>query len=57
VLFVLDPEATAVRVAQDDYACPDSECSGLLRPWGSLWGSIGVAGSGRCGSSVGAPTG
>ncbi len=35
MLFALDPEATATTVAQGDYACPDSDCSGMLRPWGS----------------------
>lgn len=35
MLFVLDPDATATRVAQGDYPCPASACSGLVRPWGT----------------------
>lgn len=35
MLFVLDPEAAANRVATGVHACPSSDCSGLLGPWGS----------------------
>ena len=32
LLFVLDPEAAATRVATGVHACPSSDCSGLIRP-------------------------
>lgn len=35
MLFVLDPEVAATRVEQGVHACPSSDCSGLLGPWGS----------------------
>ena len=35
LLFVLDPEAAAERVARGDYPCPDSDCSGHVGPWGT----------------------
>jgi hypothetical protein len=35
LLFVLDPEAAATRVADGVQPCPASECSGFFQPWGS----------------------
>ena len=35
MLFVLDPEAAAERVARGDYPCPNAACSGHVGPWGT----------------------
>ena len=35
MLFVLDPEAAATRVADGVQPCPASDCSGFFQPWGS----------------------